>query len=307
MIANFFNKSKPVAIFIISVLLFINYMVAAFLWKFESFSFIFILRTMGFFILFLALLFIMKFIVQKNNLTQDNSYVLLLTVLLLSTFHETMFANDIVFANIILLFSFRKIFSLKSGMNTKQKLFDAGFWIGIATLIYSWSFPFLLLIYVAMLIYDRLNFKNIFIPLVGLGTPIIIYFTYCLYFDDLITFYSTLEFIPGFNYTTYNQFKYLIPIAFLLTLFLWSVASLFPYVAKMGVNYKRSFNLVFSHLLISAIIISLSPVKNGSEMFFMIFPFTVIVTNFLQKSQSENFKNLILYLFFVISAGVYFL
>ena len=75
----------------------------------------------------------------------------------------------------------------------------------------------------------------------------------------------------------------------------------------MGVNYKRSFNLVFSHLLISAIIISLSPVKNGSEMFFMIFPFTVIVTNFLQKSQSENFKNVILYLFFVISAGVYFL
>jgi hypothetical protein len=307
MIANFFNKSKPVTIFAIILLLLVYYVSSTFLYKYESFSFFFVIKTVGFFLVFLALLFIMKFIIQKNNLTQDNSFALLLAVLLLGTFYETMFSNNIVFANITLLFAFRKLYSLKSGMNTKQKLFDAGFWVGIATLIYSWSILYVLLIYVAMLIYKRLNFKNIFIPLVGLGAPLFLYFTYCFYFDNLIAFNNCWQFASSFNYNSYNQFKYLIPITFLVTLFLWSVVSLSSKVVKRGVNYKRSFNLVFSHLLISAVIVALAPIKNGSEMFFAIFPLVIFISNFLEKSKSENFKNLILYLFFIISVGVYFL
>ena len=103
---------------------------------------------------------IVNFIVKKNSLTQDNSYVILIFVLLLGTFSETMFANSIVFASIGLLLGFRKIYSLRSGINTKQKLFDAGFWVGISTIIYSWSILYILLIYVGIIVFRKQSFKN---------------------------------------------------------------------------------------------------------------------------------------------------
>lgn len=307
MIANFFNKSKPVVLFIVILSLFIYYTTATILFEFNLFSTLYFLERLGVFCVFAAFIFLVNFIIQKNNITQNNSYALLLIVLILGTFYETMFSNLLLFSNFVLLLAFRKVYSLRSGFNTKQKLFDAGFWVGIASLIYVWSFLFIVLIYLAILIYQKLDIKNFFIPIVGVVFPVFIYFTYCFYFDNLDLFYDKWIIDPNLNFGPYNQLKFLIPIAFLLTLILWSIISLTPKIVNKGVNTKRSWRLVLNHLIISATIIFLSPVKNGSEMFFMLFPFSVIVAKFLKKSDSNNFKNVILYLIVVISIAVYFL
>ena len=241
----------------------------------------------GIFVCLVGFLLVVNFIIKKNNLAQNNSYVLLLIAMLLGTFYESMFSNSILFANIILLFAFRKTYSLRSATNTKQKLFDAGFWVGIATLIYVWSFFYIVLIYLAIIIYQKLEIKNLFIPIIGLVIPVFIYFTYCFYFDNLAAFYARWEFDLNLNFAPYNQFKLLIPIAFLLTLAIWSIVLLTPKYVNRGVNSKRSWRFVLNQLIISAIIVFLSPVKNGSEMFFMIFPLSVIVALFLRKSSSK--------------------
>ena len=307
MIANFFNKSKPVVLFIIILSLFIYYTAASIIYEFNVFSTFLLLERLGVFCVFVVFILLVNFIIQKNNITQNNSYALLLIMLLLGTFHETMFSNSLLFSNFVLLLAYRKVYSLRSGFNTKQKLFDAGFWVGIASLIYVWSFLFIVLIYLAILIYQKLDIKNFFIPVIGVAFPIFIYFTYCFYFDNLELFYDRWMIDPNLNFEPYNQLKFLIPIAFLLTLIIWSIVSLTPKIVNKGVNTRRLWRLVLNHLIISAIIIFLSPVKNGSEMFFMLFPYSVIVASFLKKSDSNNFKNVILYLIVVISIGVYFL
>jgi len=137
-------------------------------------------------------LMIVNFIVKKNKLTKDNLYALLLIVFLLGTYPEAMFSYRIVLTNMVLIFGFRKIYSLRSGLDTKLKLFDACFWIGIATLLYSWSIFYLLLVYVGMIIHQKLTVKNLFIPIVGFMAPILIYFTYCLYFEDAAYFTTSL-------------------------------------------------------------------------------------------------------------------
>ena len=157
MIANFFNKSKPVVLFIIILSLFIYYTVASIIFDFNVFSAFLLLERLGVFCVFVVFILLVNFIIQKNNITQNNSYALLLIVLLLGTFHETMFSNSLLFSNFVLLLAFRKVYSLRSGFNTKQKLFDAGFWVGIASLIYVWSFLFIVLIYLAILIYQKLD------------------------------------------------------------------------------------------------------------------------------------------------------
>lgn len=307
MIANFFNKTKPVVFFIVSSMLFLYYTIALFKFKFEAFSFLWLFQKIGVFFLFVIFLLITNFVIKKNSLTRSNSYAIVLIVMLLGTFYETMFANNIIISNVLLLLGFRKIYSLKAEIKTKIKLFDASFWFGIAALVYCWSILYVVLIYVALIVYQRITIKNFIIPIVGFITPIFIYFTYCLYFDNLSQFYNCWIFNPNFNYASYNNFKLLVPIAVILATVIWSILILTPKVSVSGINIKRTWRVVLNHLIISAIIIAFAHQKNGSEMLFMVFPVSIVVTNFLRVTASENFKNLILYLFLIISISVYFL
>ncbi len=307
MIANFFNKSKPVIIFNLIVVLFLFYVVSSFLLNSEVLSVWFFLKKGGNFLLLALLLLLVNFIVKKNSLTQDNSYTLLLHVLLLGTFYFTMHNDVVLYSNILLLLSYRKIYSIKSGFNIGSKLFDAGFWIGTASLIYPPSILFVLLIYIAIIIYQKQYIQNFIIPVVGLATPILLFFTYTFFIDDLGLFYNNYNFPMSFDFTVYNSLKYLIAITFLITITIWSIFVVSPKIITISNTMRMSWNILLNQVLIAAVITLLAPVKNGSEFLFLLFPCAIIITNFLQKSQSKNFKNLILFIFVAISIAVYFL
>lgn len=307
MIANFFGKTKPVTLFSIAALLFVYYFTATFLLHSEELSIQFLLKRITFFVFIALLLLIVNFIVKKNKLTKDNSYALLLMVFLLGTFPEAMFSYKIVLANIALLLGFRKIYSLRSGLDTKLKLFDACFWIAIATLLYSWSVFFVLLVYVAMIIHQKLTVKNLFIPIVGFLTPMIIYFTYCLYFENTAFFYNKFTYEVNLDFSSYRSLKLLIPLIYLLIALLWSLLKVTAKVVSVRNNFKFSWDVLLNHLLISAAIIVLAPTKNGSELFFLIFPSAVMVANLMHHIKSKIFRNAILCTFLLISVVVYFL
>jgi hypothetical protein len=250
---------------------------------------------------------IVNFIVKKNKLTKDNSYALLLMVFLFGTFPEAMFSSNIVFANFALMLGFRKIYSLRSGVDTKLKLFDACFWIGVATLLYSWSIFFILLVYVGMIIHQKLTVKNLFIPIVGFLTPMIIYFTYCLYFESATFFYNKFSYEINLDFSSYTLLKLLIPVIFLSIVLLWSLVKITPKVVSVRNNFKFSWDLLINHLLISITIVVLAPTKNGSELFFVIFPSAVMVANLMHHIKSKIIRNMILYAFLLVSVLVYFL
>jgi len=98
-----------------------------------------------------------------------------------------------------------------------------------------------------------------------------------------------------------------LPITFIVTILLWSVFSVTPKLVLVGNKLKLSWQVIINHLLIALTIIVLSPIKNGSEFYFLLFPLGVIFANFLQISSSKTFKNMVLYLFLLISISVYFL
>lgn len=307
MIANFFNKTKPATIFSIAVLLFTYYFTATFLLDNGELTMRFLVGRVGFFIWLVLFLLIVNFIVKKNKLTKGNSFALLIMVFLLGTFPEAMFSHKIVFTNIALALGFRKIYSLRSGVDTKLKLFDACFWIGIATLIYSWSIFYVLLVYLGMIIHQKLTVKNLFIPIVGFLTPMIIYFTYCLYFENAAFFYNKFSYGVNLDFSSYTSLKLLIPVIFLLMVLLWSLLKVTSKVLSVRNNFKFSWDVLINHWLISVVIVVLAPTKNGSELFFIIFPSAVIVANLMHLTKSKIFKNAILYAFLLVSVFVYFL
>ena len=307
MIANFFNKTKPVIIVNLLLLFAIFYVAATFLFKTIDFSITSLGLSLAVFIGFVFMLLLINFILRKNNLTEDNSYALYIIIVLLGSFYETLFPIKLFFSNLLLLFAFRKIYSLKSGFNTKSKLFDAGLWIGISSILYTWSILFLVLVYIGLFIYNKITLKNLAIPVIGFLFPIIGFFTYHFYFDSTELFYNKLVFNYNLDFSNYNQLKYLIPLSFLITILLWSIAFLIPKILQVSTIFKTTLQLIIGHFIISVIIIVFAIHKNGSELLFLVFPSGIIIANFLQKTSSNIFKNLVLYLFFIVSVVVYFL
>jgi hypothetical protein len=307
MIANFFSKSKPVNIFNLVVLLVLYYIISFIFINNEALIGWDFVINISLFLLLIVGLIVVNFIINKNNLTLDNLYGLLMFVLLLGSFPEAMFANKIVFSNLLLLISYRKIYSIKSGHNTTKKLFDAGFWIGIATLIYPLSIFYIALVFVSVIIFQKIYFKNLFIPVIGLVTPLFLFFTYVFYIDKLELFYNLFQYNLNFDFSIYNQLNNLLPLTFLITITLWSLVVVTPKINLVSNTLRMSWNVLINQLLIATVVVVLAPNKNGSELFFVIFPCAIIIANFLQKSQSSNFKNLILYLFLILSISIYLL
>ena len=288
-------------------MLFVYYLVSGFFVNTIELSLTFFIKWLGYFFGLILYLLIFKFIIEKNKLTKNNAFGMLLVVLLFGTFSKVFLSNSMLISNLFLLLSFRKIYSLGSGLNTKLKLFDAAFWIGVSTLINPFSVFYIFLVFIGTIIYKKINLKNLLIPIIGLVTPIFLNFIYHFYFDSLVDFYSNFSYSINLNYEVYFGLKFLIPIIFLILLLLWSVIVITQQIVSVSSNEKFSWNVLINHLIISLIIILVSPVKNGLEMFYLIFPTAVIITNLLQNSKSVIFKNVILYLLLIISVSVYFL
>jgi hypothetical protein len=307
MIANFFKNSKPIKIFNITFLLFFLMVLAVFYNQKDLFSFVIVLKYLGVFALCILYLLIFKFVIEKNKLTKDNSYALFALVCVLGIFPEIFFSFNIIFSNLFLILSFRKIYSLKSGINTKLKLFDAAFWIGIATLFYFWNIAYLLLIFVAIISHNKFTLRNMLIPIIGFATPIFIFFTYNFYIDNLSFFYNKFDYTLSLKFFTYNSLEFLMPITFLVTFLVGAIVFVTPKIMLVSNHLKLSWILLVNQLLITFFIIVVAPIKNGAEFFNLAFPFSIVAANYLQKSNSKLLKNALLYLLLLLAIGIHFL
>lgn len=307
MIANFFKKSKPAGVILIISLLFIYYFFATFYIYSNSISVKLLANRLFLFSLYVLWLMVFNFIISKNKLTLDNLYGLLIGVIFLGTFYESLFSTNLLLSNIFLLFAFRKIYSLSSNLNTKIKLFDAAFWIGIASLIYFWSFLFFILIYVGIVLYKKISIRNLIIPIVGFIVPVFLYFTYYLYLNELPVFYQKFNFTFNLNFDNYSVVKYLLPIILFGSILVWSIIRVTPNIILINNRLKQTWILLLNHLIVSIVVVGFAMVKNGSEVLFLIFPAGIILGNFIPKLKSKVLKNILLFMFLAISIVVYLL
>ena len=307
MLANFFNKSKPITQLSV-VLLFISlYTVATFKEFSLPFSTSFVFNNTLFFGWHVLFLLIFNFIIIKNKLTKDSLFAVLISVLLLSAFYKSLFNNELVISNLVLVLALRKNYSFKSGFKMEAKLFDFGFWVGIAVLFYNWAIIFLLLGYVSLFIYQKVTPKNLLLPIIGVLTPLFLFFTYCFYMGKMIVFYNTLFAPPSFLFNSYNSWNLLIPITLLIVILLWSIFSMTPKIVSVSMKLKQNWNVLIINLLVGITVLLLAPVKDGSEFIFIVFPSSILIANFLENRFSDTFKNMILYLFLAVSISVFFL
>jgi len=297
MIANFFNQTKPINFLVLSILVFIIFIISLIHVNTEEIDFYFFIKNGLFLSAAVLIIFVLNFIIRKNSLSDDNSYAIFFYILLFSFFPNTFVNGSIFVSSFILLFAFRRIYSLRSSIKIKEKIFDGAFWIGIASWFYLESLLFIILLYAAILIFRKADWRNILIPIIGFITPVFLSYAYLLAFDDIESFRRIWEIHYEFDLGVYNSANYLIP---LILVGLLIAISIFPTTNKSliaKIDIKSTWVLLIAHIVVSILIILVAPFKDGSEFVFLFFPVSILFANYLQIINKYWIKEAIIYLF----------
>ncbi|WP_299672633.1 DUF6427 family protein [uncultured Tenacibaculum sp.] len=287
MLTNFFSTTKPVnSMFIIG--LFICYVVAGFFTNYVN------LVNVPLFLWFLTLFAIANFVNSKNNLTFDNSYFFLFFIILLSFFPETFKINTFFYSNLILTIYIRRVYSFQSSKNIIKKLFDSGFWIGISFLIEPFTLVFFPLTFIGILIHQHIDIRRILTPIIGFSVPIILYFTYTLWYENPDDFNVLFNWYTNYDFSIYNTSRYLILFGLILLLVTISSILKTPKTLRVKNSFRKNWILICFHFFFSLILLLILKDRNGSEVLYIIFPAALVIANGFELFQKKWYADFIL-------------
>ena len=234
--------------------------------------------------------------VNKNALTQKNSYAILFFVLLVAMIPSTLKYNNVLLANFFILLALRRIISLKSNLNIKKKLLDASIWIMVASLFYFWSFLFFALIFAALFLFAIQDIKNWFIPFIGILIVVVLILSYSILIQNTLEDFSWYIKPLDYDVSSYNNIQTIIAITLILSLGVWAI---FFYIKSLKDKLKalRSAHILIMYsAIIAIIIIGIAPSKNGSEFLFLFVPLAIIMSNFIEGVAELWFGELFIWL-----------
>lgn len=253
-------------------------------------------KQIGLFLICLFSVFVFDFFVSRNSLTKKNSYNIVLFVLFFAILPQTILNSQIVVSNLFVLLALRRLISLRTQKEIKKKLFDASFWIAIATVFYFWSSVFFILIFVSLVTYAITDLKNYIIPIIGVVTVAVIAVSYLIVMDMDIS-----KFIGGFfdyslDYSALNSRQIIIGSTLLLSFGLWSLFYYIKNIKSQMKSYRPSFKLIVITAILALVIVVMAPSKNGSEFIFLFAPLSIIMTNYLEVISEKWFKETLLWI-----------
>jgi len=299
MISNFFSKSKPIHLIVVGLLLLLVFVLNKFKILTDNFDAVNIANQIGMYFVCLLSVFVFDFFVSRNSLTKKNSYNILLFVLFFAILPQTILNSRTVFANFFILLALRRLISLRTQKDIKKKLFDASFWLSLATLFYFWSSVFFILVFAALLIYAITDVKNYIIPIIGIVAVAIILSSYLILKDiDILNFASNL-FDYSLDYSALNSKQIIIGSTLLLSFGLWALFYYIKNIRSQMKSYRPSFKLIVLAVILGLVILAVAPSKNGSEFIFLFAPLSIIITNYLEVITETWFKETLLWVLIV--------
>jgi len=225
----------------------------------------------------------LSFLVKKNKLTKNNNYDVLIYGLLLAILPITMHVTNILLANFFILLALRRIISVRSNISVKKKLFDAAFWIAIATLFHFWAILFFVLIIAALLLYSIAHFKNWIVPFIGVLVVMLITTSYFVVvygnFEELFNYLETIS--ASFSSKTLTTLTFEVSIIGVLGT--WALIFYSINLRQKQKAYRPMYMLILIAFLIGLVIIFISPNKDGSEFLFIFPVLAIIIANYLES------------------------
>jgi hypothetical protein len=307
MLTAIFNKDKPILFLAISFFMGLFYGYYAFFEFSGTLTLQDILIKTGILALYIFAMLLLDFIGRKNDISKLNTYKIAFFALVTTMIPQTFLTEQVVVSGFLILLALRRVISLRSGKEMQKKILDASLWISLASCFYFWAVLFFAVLFVGIFIYARSNFKNWMVPFVGMAAVITLSNVYTLLVQD--AFYTPLDWVrpAGFDFTFYNDLKFVIPITLLISITLWALADLFLKFKKKSLKNKQTTMLVLVSLFAAVTIPVLTPEKQGAELFFFAIPFSILLANYFETSKEKVFKEVLFWALFLTPFVILFM
>jgi hypothetical protein len=305
MFTSFFNTSKPVHFIIAGGFLFVIFTIYRFYLDVLNLT---LSDSLNHFIIYLVLLvslLVFAFFVDKNDLTHKNSYKILFFCLLLALLPQSLLDNNVVISNLFIMLALRRIVSLRNNLRVKKKLFDGAFWITMASLFYFWSILFFIMLILALILFSIGQMKNWIVPFAGVLVVVIVVTSFNILTTDSFGDVNNLVQVPDFDFTSYNDITFIVPITIFLSLGIWA---LFHYLGSLRGKariYRPAFLTIVVALAISLGIVILAPNKNGNEFIFAIAPMAIIMSNYIELIKEKWFAEVYIWIITLVPTALW--
>ena len=306
MITSIFKKSTPLNYTLIILSLLIFFFVYHFSTNLLSKNGLEIAIIIGALGAFYASFFFINFIVKKNRLTKDSSYVLLFYVLLL-LFFPSIFSNyKLILAAFFIFLALRRLISMQTQKQTKEKIFDASIWICIASIFHFWAILFFILVYSAIIFHVSQDYKNWLIPIIAAFAVIILFVFFSLLIDKsfINEYLSSGTYSFKINYFANTNQNIAFSIYVVVALFF--LFSAITTIQNKPLNMQSSYKQVIMTFIVSIAIFIISSNKSNDLLLFSFFPLAVMATNNIEYSQLKLRNEVVLAIFIIIALYCFF-
>ncbi|NNK87012.1 MAG: hypothetical protein HKO90_01895 [Flavobacteriaceae bacterium] len=296
MITRFFSTSRPIQLVLVTAIILVLYILMRHISSSSDLMPGWWIREVFMFLVVFMALTVFSFFASKNALTLKNGYKLLFYTLFIAMIPETLMADNILLANLFIILALRRLFSLKSNRRIKKKLFDAGFWVAVASFFYIGSIFFFGLVFAAMFLFRISKINDWIIPLLGFSSVVVVATSLSIIFHGTFDYFYPEIKAPNYDFSAYNNLKIIIALTMLFSLGLWAG---FFYVKSFAEKLKTSkptHLLVLFNAFVAVIVILSAPLKEGGEFIFLFCPWALIMTNYLEGLSEHWFAEVFVWL-----------
>jgi hypothetical protein len=304
MLASVFSKTRPFNYLVIGILSLVFFILKTISTASVDATWVYYAEELGLFLLVFGSIFLTNFIALKNGLTKGNNYALLLFFVFLLFFSSVFQNKNIIISNFLLLLALRRLISLKSLLSTKEKIFDASFWILLAALFHFWSIFYIVLVFIAIILHVSKDYRNWIIPFIALLAVTILFFLANSLLDNGLMSTLLSKTYISFDFYYFDNVYQRIALAVFTSISLFAFVLHVFDIPNKALNMQSSHKTILFSFILGVGIYVLSANKNNGSLAFCFAPLAIIGANFIEKIENNWVKEIVVYS--LLAFGVFF-
>jgi H+/Cl- antiporter ClcA len=204
---------------------------------------------------------------------------------------------------VFLLLALRRLISLKTLSSSKEKIFDASFWIFLSAIFHFWSILYIVLVFISIVFHSGKDYKNWILPFVSFFCVWILYIATSLILYDNYSINKEV-FEVSFNFFGFkNSYENMTLAAFVSISVLFFASQTIDYQNK-PLNMQSSYKQIYFAFILSIGIYVFSANKSNDLLLYSFAPLSILGANMFEKMENSIYKEVSLYL--LLGVGLFF-
>ncbi len=307
MLAKFFHRSEPISF--VFLMIWLAFLVFTHTEKtnVSGIGISYFLYSIGLFFFFVGLMFYVDFLIQRYKLSPANYNAHFFFLILLGLFPDVIAFKPVLISLGFILLATGSILNLRNKNLLSIKLFNSGFFLGIAYLIAPISILYLVLIYIGYFVYLKIIDKRLLIPIIGFITPLFLVFAYFYWKDQVPIFKNWTEIDITTSFWWVSDFKTAIPI-FIYSVILALLTLKYISIGSFSeLDEERNYKIIIAFLFVTITILLINSHAIKYQIIWSFFPAIFLIGNTVQKIKRNWLKESIFYLSLITSLIVFLL